>query len=245
MRTLLTLALALWGLGGQPRLHAQDRDMALAVIERGIKASGGEEGLRRALIANRNGKGVAIQMGKTIPFTTEITQRLPDRMRLAIELETKFRVATVVNGSQGWELSGGSVRDLTTMRLQELREEIYVWWLSSLLPVRGADFTLAMLPETKVNERPTAGVLVSHKDHKDVKLYFDKSTSLLVKVERRGPEGGLPVDKEYFYSDYKEFDGVQLPTRELVLINGKKSTEVTYTRYRFMARPDEEAFKRP
>src|SRR5262249_25464834 len=72
-------------------------------------------------------------------------------------------------------------------------------------------YTPTILAETKVGTRPALGVLLSHKDRKDVSLYFDKETGLLLKSEVRLTDpSSKEVTFEFLYSDYKDFDGVKL-----------------------------------
>ena len=75
--------------------------------------------------------------------------------------------------------------------------------------------------------------------------YFLEKSGLLAKIEREGTEAGLRVDKAYLYSAYKEFDGVKLPTKEIVLINNRKFTEFTSSDVSFPARLDAKTFGKP
>ena len=184
-------------------------------------------------------------MGQSLPFTSEVTRSLPDRVRLAILLDKKFPLVTVLNGDKGWQQSGGATGELSPERVQELREEAYVWWLTTLVPLRQDPFTLTPLPDAKVGDQAAAVVRVSSPGHPDAKLFFDKRSGPLLKIERRASETGVLVDKEYLYADFKEFDGVTLPTKESVLINGKKWTETTLSSCKFPREVDKDAFTRP
>jgi hypothetical protein len=250
MRTIVGLTVAavtLWASAGGVR--AGERETALAVIEQAIKAHGGEEGLVKAQRASLTGSGVLTLAGKELPFTAEVLSSLPDRLRVASNLEVepgkKSAVILAVNGDKGWISQFGSVTDLGKERFEELREEAYVQWLATLVPLRKDTFDLAPVPEIKVNDKPAAGVKVSRKGHNDVKLYFDKASGLLVKIERRAREAGLQVDKEYVYSEHKAFDGVKLPTRQVEMLNGKTFTQLSSATYKFLDKVDAAAFDKP
>ena len=122
---------------------------------------------------------------------------------------------------------------------------MHVQWLMTLTPLKKGEFTLSLLPEIKVNGEPAAGVKAVSKGKPDVKLYFDKKSNLLVKIERRATEAGQNIDKEYFYSGYKEFDGVKLPTKETLLINGRKFSELAGISYKLQKKIDDAVFARP
>ena len=53
------------------------------------------------------------------------------------------------------------------------------------------------------------------------------------------------MDKEYLYSDHKEFDGVKLPTKEVDLINGRKFSELTSMTYKLPKKIDDATFAKP
>ena len=226
--------------------RAADRDAALAVIDRAIRAQGGADALSRARVVSRTTSGFVMQGGKQVPFAGTTLLRLPDQVRLALTLDKRFPIVTVVNGDKGWQLPpGGSVTELTREHLREIREEAYVWWLTTLVPLRKESFTLTPLPDIKVNGEPAAGVKVASPGHSDVRLYFDKRTGLLARLERRASEVGVLVDKEYLYTDYKTFDGVKLPTKETVNLSGKKWQEAVTESCKFLTHIDEKEFSRP
>lgn len=76
-------------------------------------------------------------------------------------------------------------------------------------------------------------------------LYFDKKTNLLVKIGRKAREAGVRVRKEYYYSDYKDFDDLKLPTHEIVSIQGNKYTDASGSTYKFLRSVDEDLYRRP
>jgi hypothetical protein len=137
------------------------------------------------------------------------------------------------------------VKEMKNEELAEFQEEADIFWLMSLVPLGGAGFEVTPLPPLKVNGEDANGIKVSCKGHEDARLYFSEPTGLLVKIERRARESGVQVDKEYVFSSFKIFDGVQLPTRTLELTNGKTQADVTTTSYRFLDRVDAGAFARP
>ncbi len=225
--------------------RAGDREDALAIIDQAIQAQGGADALAKSRTAVRHGKGVVYQGDQEQAFTDEMTLDLPDRWQRSLQIGMDVRFNVAVAGDKGWHALGGKVEDLGPERLKELREELYVLWLETLLPLRGEGFDLAPLPEIKVNGKPAVGVQASSKGRPDVKLYFDRATHLLTKVEWSGQEAGQPHAKEHFLGDFKEFDGVKLPTHWVETIDGKKISELTSAEYKFPAKVDDAAFTKP
>ena len=229
--------------------QAGDREVALETVDQAIKAHGGEATLNRALTFVRTASGTLHTFAKPLPFKDQLTVQLPERFRSSVEVgeqDTKFRLVVVINKDTGWQQSGGATMELTKERLGELREEAYVLYLTTLTPLKkDSGMELTPLPEGKVNDAPVIGIKVSQKGHADSKLYFDKNTHLLVKIERRVTEAGLLVTKEYLYSDHKNFGGVKLPGKMIESMNGRKVSEVSSFNYQFPNRAEESAFGKP
>jgi hypothetical protein len=77
-----------------------------------------------------------------------------------------------------------------------------------------------------------------------VQLYFEPAGKL-VKASYKGVDAGILTLKEYVYGGYKEFEGIQKPTRAIVLQNGKKTEDWTFESYRFPAALPDAAFAKP
>lgn len=230
-------------------LSAAERDKALAVIDDAIRAHGGADKLAATKTMTRSSKGVMHLFGKENAFKADTAFQLPDRYRDAIVIEAdglKTPLTIVVNGDQGWNASAGMVAELGKTRVAEVREEmLYVVQLSTLLPLRDKSFELAPLPESKVLGLPALAVKVVSKGHSDAVLYFDKESRLLIKLERKAQEGGLGSNKEYYYRDHRDFDGLKMATKYIELMNGKKSIEMTIESYKFPEKIDEKVFGKP
>jgi hypothetical protein len=226
---------------------ADNRDQALAILDQAIKARGGEEALGRARMQVRMARGSTFLEDKEFPFTEELRLDLPFRLRHAVELGGPQRgtVLHVLAKDRGWQATGGAVADVSRQQFDELREEAWVAWMTTLAPLKDKDVVLQMLPEEKVNDQPAVGIKASVKGHAELKLYFDRKTWLLVKLDRKTQEEGLEFRKETLYSEYKEFDGIKMPTRIVEIARGKKVLELTVREYRFPEKHDEATFAKP
>lgn len=253
MRYLIGLILVL-GFGLRPGTwqgasRADDTETAQLIIERAIRAHGGTNALARARHMVRQLKATTFLANKQIQFTASIVVRLPDRSRTALETDVggqKRLMLFVVDGDKGWKLTDGAAVDLPRAELETFREQYYVVWLMTLVPLKSTtDFTLKPLSEIMVHGKPAAGVLVTRKGFPDVKLYFDKQNDVLVKMELRSREAGVPVAKEIFFSEWKEFEGVLVPTKEILLFNSEKAGEATVVDVKFPEKLDDAVFARP
>jgi hypothetical protein len=117
-----------------------------------------------------------------------------------------------------------------------------------LLPLSDKAFRLKPLGKSTVNDQPALGVLVSRDGHRDVKLYFDAKSGLLVKSEfnvMAMEEGGKEVTQEVLYDGHEETDGLRSPTKITVIRDGKKFVEATIKDLKSSEKLDDEVFAKP
>ena len=150
----------------------------------------------------------------------------------------------MINGEQGWGQAAGAVSELGKEVRDEIREEMYVWYLTTLVPLKKEGVELSLLPETKVDGKPVVGVRVAGMGKPSVRLYFDKDSGLLLKIARTARAAGLLVEKEYLYAGYKSFDGARLCTQYVEKVNGRKNNELKTATYE-LRKPDDSLFARP
>jgi hypothetical protein len=243
MRHLIGMMAAVAWLAATTAAQGGDREKALEVIDKAIKAHGGADALNKMQMRSRTGRGV-VPRGE-IRITTDETVQLPNRCRVVLQLE-RSRIVLVLNGDKGWKQQGNETKELAKSQLQERQEELYVWWLMTLTPLLKDEFQLRPLADAKVNGEDAAVVQVARKDSPNGRLFFDKKSGLLVKIARRAEVSGLAVNKEYFYSEHKAFNGVKMPTKEVILLDGTiKESEVQFDSYKALPRVEDKLFEKP
>lgn len=227
---------------------ADDAASARAVIQRAVEAHGGIERLAKLKSQVRSMKG-ELNFGGAVPATCEVSCELPGKIRWAYELDKgnqKAQITLVLNEDKGWQAGSGAIKEMNKQQVDEVGEELYVLWVTTLVALRDPGFELAALPEITVAEQPAAGVKVARKGRPDLKLYFDKKTGLLAKVERKGTEAGTEITRAYFFSEPKEFDSLKLPTKQVVIDNGtRKVAEWSTISYKFPGSLPGSTFDKP
>jgi hypothetical protein len=104
------------------------------------------------------------------------------------------------------------------------------------------------LPEAKVGDRAAVGVKVSSAGHRDVDLYFDKMSGLLVKSETRVKAeemDGKEVSQETVFTEFKEIDGAKVATKFVIKRDGKPYVEAELTDLKPAAKLDDKLFAKP
>jgi hypothetical protein len=230
---------------------APDADQAKALVEKGIKAQGGADKLAK-LKAGRlkaKGKGDFPMIGEQ-EFTIEDTWQGPEHYKTVIEMNVggqAVKITQTLNGKEGWMAVNEMVMDTPAKELEEFKEQAYAENLDRLAFLKEEGYKLEVLKEIKVDDKPAVGVSVAAKRHRDVKLYFDKDSGLLVKREHEVlDESGNKVNQEVFFSDYKDKDGLKNAHKLVVHRSGKKFLEAEATDIEFFDKKlDDDFFAKP
>jgi hypothetical protein len=208
-------------------LRAGDQAEAKAVVDKALKAMGGADKVAKFKSGTWKGKASAQEGGNEVVVNNEGTWQGTDRLRVDAEIigggQTE-KALLVMNGDKAWVKVRDMVRDAPDGELPNMKSALYAIRMPHLLPdLKGKDFTLSYLGDVKVGDKPALGIGVTHKDHKDVSVYFDKDTALPAKSEVRiADPSGKELTIEYFYSDFKETEGIKHPMKITVKADGKE-----------------------
>src|SRR5829696_9214057 len=233
--------------------RADDAADARKIIEKAVRAQGGQEKIDKWPGRVVTIKGTIHVTGDGIAMTGTVSTQGPDKQRIDVEVDAgamKAAILLVYAGDKGWTKSGLVSKDAVDFskdRLAESKEFAHTGWVATLVPLTDKQFTLATVGEIKVDNKPALGVKVSRKGYRDVDLYFDKGTDLLVKTERRVKDemSGQEVNEEAFFSDYKEVRGAKQSHKSGVKRDGKLYIEYEATKIELFEKLDASTFAKP
>lgn len=242
MRAIVLLALVSQAAfaQGQPR----------AVVERAIAAHGGREKLAGVRADKVQLKGTLQVGGDALPFTNDLTVQLPGQFKSVVVVQAGRATRTIVHlldGDKATILLDGQPQVVSGAHLAQLRQTLQLEQALRLVPLlTDPGFTLHPLPEVRYNGQVFAGVRVRGKGQRDLKLFFDRASGLLVKAEHLldGP-GGKDVVQEAFYGGYRDVGGYRRPGKIVVFRDGKKVMEAELIDARRYDRIDPIEFTRP
>ena len=90
------------------------------------------------------------------------------------------------------------------------------------------------------------GIKVTGKDQRDVTLFLDKKTGLLLKLETMVKNmGGEEEKEERLYADYKDHDGIKHADKITTNRAGKKFVEQEATDVKFSEKLEDNLFAKP
>jgi hypothetical protein len=251
MKRLLsaTLAAFLMAVLGHP-VQADDKDPQ-AVLDKAIKALGGEEKLQKAQAISLKTKGTMNFGGNENEFKSHVTIQGLDHLRS--ELDAEFngeprKIVRVISGDKGWIKFGEEPRELEEERLANEKRRVYLEVIPmTLVGLKGKGFKLAATGEEKVGDKPAAGIKVTPPDGKDFTLYFDKDSGLPVKLVATvaGFGGSEEFTMETTYKDYKEFDGIKKATKVESKRDGEDFLKSEITEFKILDKVDPKTFSEP
>jgi hypothetical protein len=252
MRILLGVSLVVvcFTSGG---VRADDAEAeAKAIVQRAVKAMGGEEKLAKIKIYTAKGEGKFFIGDDMFPFTEESYFQPPGQYRFEYKLDlkgTEIRQLFVFNGDKGWS----KINDLKTMPMPKdtlgaFHEYFHAFNMMSNPPtLLSKEISLSPVGEVKVNDRPALGVRVVCKGRADVNFYFDKETGLPVKCDLNAKDyiSGQEVPHEVVVGGYKEIDGAKVAMQLTWTKDSKKFMTRELTEVRPTDRIDAAIFAEP
>ncbi len=227
-------------IGGIPTpLRADDK--GLEIVKKAIEASGGKEKLSKYTAGTLKMKGTGSTMGFDITMHIDASYALPNMYKAVMSMEVKnlnqkLAMTQIVNGNRAKMTVNGMPVPLTEAVSEELKQSALMMNVTHLTPLLDPTYKVtASDKEIKVDGKDAVGIRVSSKDLKEMKLYFDKKTFYLVKVERDGLDQatGQNVLEEHFFSNYQKTpEGISHPMKMVILQDGKKIMEMETVDYK-------------
>jgi hypothetical protein len=232
-------------------VRAEEGGDAKAIIDKAIKAMGGEEKLTKALKGSTwSTKGKITFGGNDNPFSTENTLQGLGHYRSKFKGEfmgNEVEGVTVLNGDKGARAFAGMDMELDKDALANEQRVVYLWGLSLfVVPLKEKGFKCESAGEEKVENKAAVGLKIVGPDGKDSKLYLDKETGLPVKqVAKINNFMGQEVTEEKLFSNYKEMGGIQRPGKIIIKHDGEKLMEMELTECKVLDKVDPKIFEKP
>ena len=143
------------------------------VLEKAIMALGGAEKLAKIKSITWKAKGTITFQGMESPMTTTVTVQGLDHAKQEFEAEfggNKIQGVSVLAGDKGWRSFAGNKMPLESVDDEKRNLSLTVLPIT-LLPLKGKEFKLEVLPEEKIGEKPATVLKVTPSKGKDFKIY--------------------------------------------------------------------------
>jgi hypothetical protein len=200
----------------EPR-QAED---AKAIIDKSLKALGGVEKISKLHAVCLKG---TCSFKSVERFSFDASFAALDKVRFVVapsDFTGNKNMILVVNGAKCWAKHGeDESHELDTETTMLGDDFLHAMCLPDLLmTLKGNGYTLGTLAEQKIDGHDAIGLRVTHKNHQEVRLFFDKTSALPIKSEvklvaKDAAGAQKEVLVEFYFSNYKEIAGVSHFTR--------------------------------
>ncbi len=250
MNRLLGAAIATVLVFGTVNLaRGEDKD-AMAVVDKGIKALGGEEKLSSIKAVSWKAITKTTLGGRESAASLQLTIEGLDKIRAEMERKLNgntFQVVSVVAGDMGWRKNGDMTNELHKEEVADQKRVIYLHVVPmTLVALKGKDFKVEAVSEEKGDGDPATGIKVTGPDKKDFTLFFDKESGLPVKMVAkfsRGRGGDFTIATTY--GGYKELSGIKKATKIESKRDGDKFQEMEISDFKVLDKVDPKMFEEP
>jgi hypothetical protein len=224
-------------------------DDVKTILDKAIKAHGGAEKLGKHTGSVTKTKGT-IDLAGGIDFIQEMTLKSPNKFKESIQMTVMgktFTVTSAYDGEKAWIDYAGTNIDVNEKLMAEFKEQAYMMSIGDLSGLSDKKLELSLLGEVQVEGKPAVGVKVASKGHRDISLFFDKASSMLVKVEHLALDasGGQDVMQERIIQEYQELNGVKVAKKIHVNRDGKKFMEAEVLEVKYLDKLDDNEFVKP
>jgi hypothetical protein len=227
--------------------RGEEPDELKALIDKALKAAGGEEKLNQFQTYILESKSV-LRNGNS--GTGRAFARLPDQYRHESEdivFGRKSRSVIVINGNQGWRKQDDRTEELSKEAIANLKRSLPFSGVRTILHLKNPAYNLSLLGETKVGDRIAVGIKLTDKarPERGMSFLFEKATSLLLKEENLHKQSdGNTILFERIYGDYQEVDGIPIARKVIAKRDGEIRWEADVT-VKFVDKLDDKLFEKP
>jgi hypothetical protein len=221
-------------------------DAAKAVLEKGIKALGGEEKLAKVDAFSIKTKGTYNFGGNENEMTSDAIVKGLDHIKREFGNDN-FHGVMVLAGDKGWRKFGDNEGEIEGDRIANEKRNAYLTVIPiTLVPLKGKGFKIETAGEEKVGDKPAAVLKITGPDGKDFTLAFDKESGLPVKLVAKVLNfQGEEITSEWEFSDYKDLAGIKKATKVKVKHNGDTFADTEVTDFKVLDKVEPDTFTEP
>ena len=231
----------------EPAPEAGEADVvkARAILADVVRAHGGIDNLRGVNSIITTGKMVVNTPGGMMELDGEVTIVLPNKARADLSMPAMgMRMSRIFNGQSAWMVMPQGVQPLPPAYVEEGKKEIFRDNIPLLTYVSNEGTSAQYLGAEDVKGKMTDVVLISDTPGGSIKLFIDQETKYIIKKQFQAFTEQGPADREEFLDDYRDVSGVMIAFHTVLLDNGEKSAEITFSEATINAEVDESLFEK-
>jgi hypothetical protein len=209
-----------------------------------IEAIGGKQ--RIEALGSLRAAGSVVANGKQVRFT--LTAARPAKVRLETEGGGRSLVQAYNGAEPAWEFDTGAWPP-AYRTMAEASAKTFVAdaeFDDPLVAGTARGYVFDYAGEVEINGRKLLRVLVTRKMTDTYSLLIDDDTYFIaMRVEHRTSAGGRKLQVVTHYEDFRPVDGVLLPHRVIVAVDGRVTQETTIEKIDANPKLKDDSFTRP
>lgn len=216
--------------------HAQSLE---EVLDKHFKAVGQENLLKKetyTVVASIE------QMGMELPMTMKLKR--PDKFRMELEMQGQ-KMVQAYDGEKGWMIApwmSSEPQDLSGAELTQAMEQANFDGELYNYKDKGAEASL--VGKVNVEGTPMYNIKITDQNGTVKNYFIDADEYLIRKVKAKVSAQGQEVEVEQNLGEYKEFEGVKMPTK-IESKNPMGTAVINFKDIKFNETMDESMFKKP
>ena len=236
---------------GSGHMVSADEKGARAILDKAIKALGGEDKLTKIEAVAWKCKGkMIIGDNQEHEFTSQTIAQGFDRFRSELKVDgvvgRQLRMRSVLNRDKVW-LSVGGMALHPDHALAGMKRSAYLALIPvTVVPLKGPGFKVQAAGEEQVEGEPALVIKVTCPDGSDMAISFNKNSGRPVKAAGKVfALDGRDVVQETTYGAYRNLGGIHVATRLEVKIDGKPYRRQELTEFKILDKVEPSTFSTP
>lgn len=187
-------------------------------------------------------KATVSQMGMEIPM--EMKMKRPNKFKMEMDMQGQ-KMVQAYDGEKGWMIApwmSPEPQDLSGPQLDQAMDQANIDGELYNYKEKGSSATL--IGKVNVDGSPVFNIKLTDKDGNAKNYFIDAESYLVKKVKAKVSAQGQEVEVEQNMSDYKNFDGIMMPTK----IESKSpmgTATILFSQIKFGENYDDSIFAKP
>ncbi len=227
-----------------PEGTAADLAIGKEIVANVVNALGGIDRLKAVKTVVSDARAsMTTPMGR-VDVGVVIYQVYPGKLRQNMTTP-QGELSFVFDGEAGYIVVPMGAQPLPPEVSRSLKDAVFRDIIPLFIHLTESDASVQFAGNEEINGESTSILLVKQPSGETLRVYISNDTHYVVKYAFRESEQGVIVDKERYYSDYREIGGVKIPYRVDEHVNGNVISESRTTSVKLNIDVDESLFEIP
>ncbi|MBI2794464.1 MAG: outer membrane lipoprotein-sorting protein [Ignavibacteria bacterium] len=211
------------------------------VIAKNLEARGGVDKIKSFKSAKST--GTMSTQGGDLAFTRLMKGNTKFRMDMTIQ---GMSITQAYDGTVAWRINpmaGNKPEKVSDEELKDIAKEAD--WAGEFVDTETKGYQLELVGPEDLDGSSVYKVKITSRDGDVEYAYIDAITWLMVRKDQSMNMGGTPMSVETYYTDYREFGGIQVPMKIEIKYQGQSAMAMTIENIDTNADIPDELFKFP